>query len=202
MAPPREIDLPAANKIFVDREAPQLVFEKAVFAVPNDRAIMRVFYGVGGQGKTELCKELMRKTEPSGDHSYAFLRRAVLDLHGKVKTEPDLLLIWIRNAFAEVDIAFPCFDLALAVMWEEKRREQPFPTLTKPWLGRAIAVPGDTAKEAMGDAVASLIPGAGFVLKRLGTWAIEKSKREYLLRTREVLQKIYHNSEFIPAYEI
>jgi len=87
-------------------------------------------------------------------------------------------------------------------MWEEKRREQPFPTLTKPWLGRAIAVPGDTAKEAMGDAVASLIPGAGFVLKRLGTWAIEKSKREYLLRTREVLQKIYHNSEFIPAYEI
>ena len=65
MAPPREAVLPAANKVFVDREAPQRVFEKAVFAIPADRANICVFHGVSGQGKTALCRELMRKTDAS-----------------------------------------------------------------------------------------------------------------------------------------
>lgn len=213
----RESELPAANKIFVDREAPQKIFEEAAFAIPRQRAIVRVFYGVGGQGKTALCRELIRKTGPAGDPSYAFLRRALLDLHGKVKTEPDLLLVWIRNAFAEADISFACFDFALALMWEGQRGEQPFPTLTNPWLGRTTGaakgavdegakeasdwLSDDDAKELLGDLVAE-IPGVGFLLKRLSHWAIDKGKKAYLLRTRQPLQKLFRDGELLPAYEI
>jgi hypothetical protein len=136
MAPPREAALPAANKVFVDREAPQRIFEKAAFSIPADRAIIRVFHGVGGQGKTALCRELMRKTDVSVEPSYAFLRRALLDLHGRPKTDPDLLLVWIRNAFADAGLFLPCFDLALALVWQGTRSEEAFPVLIKPWLGR------------------------------------------------------------------
>ena len=85
MPPLRAHAFPAANKIFVDRETPQRTFEDAAFAIPADRSIVRVFYGVGGQGKTALCRELWRKTDPTVEPSYLFLRRAELDLHGRQK---------------------------------------------------------------------------------------------------------------------
>jgi hypothetical protein len=72
MPPLRAQAFPAANKIFVDRERPQRIFEDAAFAIPDDRSIIRVFYGVGGQGKTVLCRELLRKTDPAIDPSYVF----------------------------------------------------------------------------------------------------------------------------------
>jgi hypothetical protein len=36
MAPPREAVLPAANRVFVDRDAPQRIFEEAAFSIPAD----------------------------------------------------------------------------------------------------------------------------------------------------------------------
>ena len=48
-----------------------------------------------------------------------------------------MLLVWIRNGFADAGVVLPCFDLALALMWEGTRGEQAFPTLTKPWLARS-----------------------------------------------------------------
>ncbi len=217
MAPPRESSLPAANKIFVDREAPQLIFEKAVFLIPHDRSIIRVFHGVGGQGKTALCRELIRKTAGSVDPSYAFLRRALLDLHGRPKTDPDLLLVWIRNAFADAGIILPCFDLALALMWQRTRIEEPFPVLTKPCFGRSTKaakgvvgegateikhlLDGEAATEFFGEAVAQ-IPGIGFLVKSLGGWVIDKSKRVYLERTREPFQRLYKDGDLQPAHEL
>ncbi|WP_457155599.1 hypothetical protein, partial [Mesorhizobium sp. P5_C1] len=92
----RRGQIPAANRIFVDREAPRRVFEEAAFAIPADRSIIHVFYGVGGQGKTALCRELMRRTDAAVEPSFAFLRRAELDLHGRSKEDPDRLLVWVR----------------------------------------------------------------------------------------------------------
>jgi hypothetical protein len=54
MPPIREATLPTANRLFVDREKPQRVFEDAAFAIPADKATILVFYGVGVQGKTAL----------------------------------------------------------------------------------------------------------------------------------------------------
>ena len=217
MAPLREADLPAANKIFVDREDPQHIFERAVFSIPSNRAIIRVFYGPGGEGKTALCRELMRKTDVSVEPSYAFLRRAVLDLHGRVKTDPDLLLVWIRNAFATAGMIFPCFDLAFALTWAKTRGEEALPTFVNPWLGRlSKAAQGavgeaasagsswlhsDSTKQLLGDAVGN-IPGFGFLIKHLGGWVIDKTKRAYLERTYESLQQLKKDGELKPAYKL
>jgi hypothetical protein len=91
----------------------------------------------------------MPKTDALVDPSYSFPRRAVLDLHGRDKSDPDLLLVWIRNGFADAGVVLPCFDLVLALMWERTRGEQPFPTLTKPWLARSTkAAQGAVDEEA------------------------------------------------------
>jgi hypothetical protein len=179
MPPLRAHAFPAANKTFVDRERPQKILEDAAFTIPADRSVVRVFYGVGGQGKTALCRELWRKTDPAVEPSYAFLRRAELDLHSRPKDDPDLLLVWIRNGFAEAGVNLPAFDLALAITWEETRGEQPFPKLSRPWLRRVTAAAditldevalelkfwlfGETASKIVGE-VAREIPGLGLLI--------------------------------------
>jgi tetratricopeptide (TPR) repeat protein len=214
MPPLRADAFPAANKIFVDREPPQRIFENAAFAIPAGRSIVRVFYGVGGQGKTALCRELWRKT--AVDPSYAFVRRAELDLHGRQTDEPDLLLVWIRNGFAEAGVNLPAFDLALAITWEATRGEQPFPKLTNPWLRRTTAAAditlgeaplelkgwllSETASKIVGE-VAREIPGVGLV-PHIGRWLIDKTKRAYLERTRHELKKLYDAGKLKERYEL
>jgi tetratricopeptide (TPR) repeat protein len=206
MPPPRLSSLPAANKIFVNREGPLRVFEDAAFDIPVAGAKLLTFYGIGGQGKTALCRELMQKT--NSDPSYGFLRRAELDLHGKPKTDPDLLLVWIRNGFADVGVALPCFDLALAIVWEATRGEQPFPKLSRAWLGKAKDFAGEgaagaskVAQEGLGEAVAQ-IPAVGFLVKKISGWVIDKAHRAYLHQSREALQQLYRDGELKKPYEL
>jgi tetratricopeptide (TPR) repeat protein len=217
MPPCRDADLPQTNKIFVDREEPQRIFEKAAMAIPAGGSSLRVFYGVGGQGKTALCRELMRTTAPEVEPSYGFLRRALLDLHGRTKSDPDMLLVWIRNEFAKAGLVAPCFDLALALTWEGTRGEQAFPQLVKPWLGRTTKaakggvdegaeeagdwLDGDTAAELIGEAIGE-IPGLGFVFRKIGHWVIDKGRRLYLELTREHLQRLYRDGDLLPAHEL
>lgn len=213
MPPPRLRTIAPANRIFVDREEPKRTFETAAFAIPSDKAILRVFYGVGGQGKTALCREFMRMSDAAVDPAYGFLRRAVVDLHDKPKSDPDLLLVWIRNAFARSGLTFPCFDLALAIVWEGTRGEQPFPALVNPWLGRATdhakaatdegaGMAAEAAKGVLSETI-SQIPGVGPVLRRIGHWVIDQGKRAYLDRTREHLRRLYKaDGELRPINEL
>jgi len=219
MPPPREHVLPAAKKIFVDRVPPQRAFEEAAFSIPANRSAVQVFYGVGGQGKTALCRELWRKTDPAVDPSYKLLRRAELDLHRRQKDDPDLLLVWVRNGFAQAGVETPAFDLALALTWEATRGEQPFPKLSKPWLRRTTSVAEagfeelpielklwleDGGATILGEAVgeaARHVPGLG-LLTRVGGWAIDKSKRVYLERTRGELQELYRDSQLKEPSEL
>jgi tetratricopeptide (TPR) repeat protein len=216
MPPPRQ--LAAANKIiFVDREILQRIFEKVAFAIPADRSTVCVFYGVGGQGKTALCRELFRKMDRAVEPSYGFLRRAELDLHDRSKTDPVLLLVWIRDSFVKSGVDLPAFDLALAIIWEATRPELPFPKLTKPWLGRTTEgvdegvdeganaaaewLKSDEAIDLLGDVVGE-IPGLGFLFKKGGKWAIDKAKKTYLFRTREALKELYSDGELKKPYEL
>ncbi len=209
MAPPRLLDLAPATKIFVNREEPKRIFEKAALTIPNDRSILSVFYGIGGQGKTALCRELMRMSDPKVEPAFGFLRRALLDLKGKPKTDPDLLLVWIRNAFGRAGLATPCFDIALAIVWEATRPEEAFPTIVNPWLGRTTdrakgAVDEDASSNAtklVSEAIGE-IPFIGFALRRIGHWAIDKGKRAYLEHTRQHIQRLYEGGDLRPAYEL
>jgi len=209
MPPPRRKPCPAGTgEIFVNREASKKVFEDAVFSIPADRSIVRVFYGIGGQGKSALCRELLRATNPAVEPSYAFLRRAELDLHRRPKTDPDLLLVWIRNGFASAGVAFPAFDLALAIIWQATRGEEPFPSLENAWLAKSA----DTLVNVAPDAVKVLrevtektvetIPGLGILITKGSKWVIDKTKRAYLERTRPHLQELCRSGELKKLYEL
>lgn len=200
MPEPRRGQLPAANRIFVDRELPQKTFEDAAHAIPADRSIVRVFYGVGGQGKTALCRELLRKTDAAFDPHYTFLRRAHVDLHDRSKSDPEQLLIWIRNGFATAGIALPCFDVALALTWEATRGDEPFPRLTKPWLGRTSDV-ARAGVDAVGGVVAAF-PGGGHIFSRIGHWMIDQGKRRWLEMTRTHINELYRDGELKPSHEL
>src|SRR5262249_52876062 len=209
--------LPAAKRIFVDRTAPQRVFEDAALAIPSGRSRLLVFYGAGGQGKTALYRELWRKSDSAVEPSYALLRRAQIDLHGRQIDDPDLLLVWIRNGFAEAGISLPAFDLALALTWKATRGEQPFPVLTRPWLERTTAaakgavneaaekakewVQSEAAKELLGDVLAE-IPGLRLLVKWAGGWVIDKTKRAYLERTHDFLKELYEGDDLKEPHEL
>ena len=197
---------PAANKVFVDREHLLKVFEDAAFAIPPERARLLVFYGIGGQGKTALCRELWRTI--GSDPSYSFLCRAELDLHGRPKTDPDLLLVWIRNGFAKAGVVLPCFDLAFTLAWDATRHEQAMPHLDSGWLARRKEEIGETAtdliaalKEAIGEA-ATGVPVLGAVIRSVGGWTIRKGFEAYLRQTQGALGELYRDGELKKPYEL
>jgi hypothetical protein len=206
MVPLRRGSLPAVNKTFVDREEPQRIFERAAFGIPADRARVLVFHGVGGQGKTALCRELRRKVK--SDSSYGFLRAAELDLHGRPKTDPDLLLVWIRNGFVQAGVACPCFDLTFAIAWEATRGEQHLPKMDGGWLARKKEDLGEhavdvltAAKDLLKDSIGE-VPILGKALRSIGGWAVAKGREAYLHRTREALAELYHDGELKKSYEL
>ena len=209
MPPLRRKPRPAvSDEIFVNREASKKFFEDAVFSIPADRSIVRVFYGIGGQGKSALCRDLLRATSPAVEPAYAFLRRAELDLHRRPKTDPDLLLVWIRNGFASAGVAFPAFDLALAITWQATRGEESFPSLKNAWLaksGDALADVAPDTVQALREAVeksVETIPGLGILITKGSKWVIDKTKRAYFERTRPHLQELYRSGELKKPYEL
>lgn len=202
----RKGSIPTVNKVFVNRERPIKLFEDAAFAIPVDKAKLLVFYGIGGQGKSELCRALWRRI--SEDPSYHFLRAAELDLHGRQKSDPDLLLIWIRNGFAKSGVVFPCFDLAFAITWNATRREQLMPSIESSWLARCKEEIGETATdliEALRSSIAEAatdVPVLGAVMRSVGGWVIRKGHEHYLRQTRDVLKELYRDGELKKPFEL
>ena len=199
--------LPQVNRVFVGRTRELKLFEDAAHSIPDDRCSLLVFHGMGGRGKTWLCRKI--RDICAEDASYGSHRVAHLDLAEKSeekKRDDYWALVFIRNAFAREDVSTPCFDLALALTWETGRSEEPFPKLKNPWLGRvsgqvgdAMAegagdiknwVSGETAGELLGEEVGK-IPFIGTILTKSGKWAFNKAKLAYLHWSQSALQKLY-----------
>ncbi|MEP5759301.1 MAG: tetratricopeptide repeat protein [Litoreibacter sp.] len=209
MPPPRRRSLQALEtEVFVGRNEIKRSFEDAVFGIRTDGCSLRTFYGVGGQGKTALARELFRISSSEVEPNYSNLRRAMLDLHGRPKADPDLLLVWIRNEFAKVGVSFPAFDLAFAIMWQKTKGEAALPIFENAWLRRT----GDILGEAAPDAVifirdlfgesAQAIPVLGVLATRGSKWVFDKSKGAYLEKTRPQLQELYSEGQLIADYQM
>ena len=197
---------PRAPGIFVNRDGPLNIFKDAAFVIPSDKSILRVFHGVGGQGKTALCEKLFDTVK--SDTSYKFLKRGLVDLHRKEKTDPDLLLVWIRNEFAKDGVAFPAFDIALALMWETSRREQAFPKLENAWLSKSPEVLSQAAPDVVqairevAEQTVETIPLLGILATKGSKWVMVKTKNAYLHQTREHLKELYRDGEIKKPHEI
>lgn len=208
MPPPRKNLLPDANRIFVNREKPIAAFETAARNIAADSSAVLVFYGIGGQGKSSLARELRRRCDQKAQAPYSDLRYAELDLHGRPNSDPELLMVWLRNAFANAGIAAPCFDLTLGFLWAAQRPEQPLPELRSSWFTRESDVIGGTAmdllgvvKDLAGDEIAR-IPMFGGLIRRASRWAIRKGYESYLHAAHGPLQELYREDELKKPYEI
>ena len=113
MAGPRRDVSKTAHDIFVNRDGPIRIIKCAVSELGDADSKVLVFYGLGGQGKTALCRHIARRLSAAARaENGAELRVAELDLHGRDKSDPDLLLARIRNGFVRAGVSCPAFDLA------------------------------------------------------------------------------------------
>lgn len=206
--PPR-ILAKASPNIFVNRETPLALIDEAIDEIPANSVRLLVFHGIGGQGKTALCRYVLKRVSNSDEKRYSKLRTAEIDLKGRDKTDPINLLIWIRNGFAKAKVACPAFDIALALTWEATRPEQTFPKLTNSWLAKSSELMTETAPDtitALREVVeksAEIIPGLGPLITRGSKWVIDKGKSVYLHDRRPYLNCLYEQGgELKKPYEL
>ncbi|WP_117193088.1 pentatricopeptide repeat-containing protein [Rhizobium terrae] len=215
----RLFDRTPVSRTFVNRELQIRVFEDAVFSVPSDSSDIIAFYGPGGQGKTQLLLRIAGMFQNQVDPTYGFVRCARMSLMGMSSDNAEQFLISARNAFAEVGVSTPGFDLTLALVWERWRPGQRLPELAKSsaWIGRgrtaadlsldsvADAVSGWINSNVASEAITSVVgavPGVGPIAKLLGGWLIEKGKRHWVERSCQYLHVLFDKEDLKPQAEI
>ena len=110
-----------ANKIFTDREDERKLFRRHLTARQDlDSYQVLHWYGVGGQGKSELSRELMRIFNSVRDleNTHTISRPfagARIEFEAPVLRQPDQALLALRLQLGKSGkISFPSFDLAFA----------------------------------------------------------------------------------------
>ena len=209
MAGPRRDISKTAHDIFVNRDGPIETVERTVAEFGGADSTVLVFHGPGGQGKTALCRYIMRHLPSSakiGDRIKP--RIAELDLHGHDKSDPDRLLARIRDGFVRAGVNCPAFDLAFAIAWEAYRPTESFPRLEKMWLAKTQDLVGDGAvdvvqlsRELLEDTIGT-IPLLGPLIKRGTNWSVDRAKLEWLRNTREHLTQLYSDGKLKKSYEL
>ena len=195
--------------IFVNREGPIETIERAVAEIDDKDSKVLVFYGPGGQGKTALCRHMAKNlTEMVKADDRGKIRVSELDLHGYNKSDPDLLLVRIRNGFARAGVSLPAFDLAFAIAWQEYRPAETLPKIENAWLAKTRELIGDgaaegvtTVRELMEETVGT-IPLLGPLTKHGVTWVMDRSKSAYFHRTRDYLKKLYSDGRLKKPHEL
>lgn len=117
--PSSQYDRPEANRVFTNREKPIALFNAARTKLAPGQHHILTFYGVGGQGKTELRKKLAQILTDEDPRQAVW---GVLDLDVFNRAERGLLELrktLRRNGHAGSHVHFTAFDIAIAVYWEK-----------------------------------------------------------------------------------
>ena len=122
------------RRIFVNRETPLRLFAEDAANIPADNAILRVFYGPGGQGKTWLCNEIEDRIEDNAWPHLPPLHVAKLNFRSQEDMTPKQAIIALRNDFVKSGISLPAFDIALALIWQKASSGKQPPHLDLGWL--------------------------------------------------------------------
>lgn len=206
-----------ASELFVDRKEPQALFRNEIYDLCRQSAGIKLltFYGVGGQGKTALCLQLVKVAGEANYHELG-ARCAHIDLHKNPPLGEWHTLVALRNAIGEACRAsFPCFDLAFADYWELA-----FPHEQKARLGgHRLAGLGSDVQDSVADIVSGAskdgvnalldgwagtvsdiatdiaggLPFIGQLLKRTSKWAVATGYREVLKRNASALEHLYRD---------
>ncbi|MCX6163399.1 MAG: hypothetical protein NTU73_00815 [Ignavibacteriae bacterium] len=150
-----------AEKKFTDREEFLNVFYNVFDTKVKDSHKVLVYYGVGGIGKTALCKELIRRVEEEKLNTVW----AAIDFDTPSYREQETALFIIRNTLNEkFHVPFPSFDIAYTVYWQKTHPQIPLTKDNFPLLNDENVV-NDIVKK-YGE-----IPFIGFVHKLTQTFS-------------------------------
>src|SRR5262245_52893112 len=90
------------------------------------------FHGLGGQGKTWLCKNLGQVL--ADDPSFSDVHWGTVNLHGVSERNPIYLALWIRNALSQSSkMAFPAFDFVYEKYRQASQRDYALPEAKVHW---------------------------------------------------------------------
>lgn len=185
----------ALQRLFVDREEPIAEFQRVLDELTQDSSDLLVFHGVGGQGKTSLCHELIRRARLLERPGLAI---AHVDLHTRKDINPALALLWVRNALAAGSKkSFPAFDVGYAMYWRSCYPEMPLPDFgASGWLAHTEDLAADVfsegAQEALETLAKGLLESVPFgALLRLGVGqGIEKVKLKLIYKRNPILNEL------------
>jgi hypothetical protein len=117
MPPRSKYARPAANRVFTNRERPIGLFNAARADVEPGRHRILSFYGVGGQGKSALCRKFREILAAEEPHQNLW---GHLDFEEVQFRDPARGLLQLRKSLrASGRIKFTAFDVAIAVYWEK-----------------------------------------------------------------------------------
>ena len=209
MAGPRKNISKTAHDIFVNRTGPIDTIKRAMADIDDTNSKVLVFYDLGGQGKTALCRHIAQHLSATVKaKNRAKVRVAELDLHRRDKSDPDRLLVWIRNGFVRAGVRCPAFDLAFAIAWQEYRPEEPFPKLEKVWLAKTRdfigegAVDGVATVRQVAEETVGTLPLLGPLAKHSANWFIDRSKSKWLHNKRDYLAELYSEGRLKKPHEL
>lgn len=152
---------PKAGKKFTDREEFLAAFYNTFETKVKNAHKVIVYYGVGGIGKTALCKELIKRIEEEKPNTVW----AAIDFDTPMFREQETALFILRNVLNEkFQVPFPAFDIAYTVYWQKTHPQIPLVKDNFPLLNDENVV-NDIVKK-YGE-----IPFIGFVHKLTQTFS-------------------------------
>jgi predicted protein tyrosine phosphatase/tetratricopeptide (TPR) repeat protein len=195
---------PRTSELFVNRDKPIALFESSISNIDPDRARqLLIFHGVGGQGKTHLCRHLSEKLRIQSSESASKLHWGVVYLQEHPERQAEYFLFWVRNALKTASkISFPAFDLAFELFWMELHGNEPRPyIMVSPWWEDISSEIGPAIEQVSADLLQS-VPFVGSILGRLSRQLFKWANKEILLRTNAALASLYAGGKLLPAHEI
>lgn len=202
------IEKKTAGRLFVDREEPVALLRRTVAGLPADGLEMIVFYGMGGQGKSALCRHIRKLAATESDFSH--LLTGMVDLRGRVDRNAAMSMLWVRNALADgAKLSFPTFDIAFTAFWNQSYPDQNLPTMTGRWIERIADLGADSASSGtdflvdMAGGVLQSVPFVGMAVRSLAGFAIRKTAETFIRAANEGLRHLYDDEgKLLPATEI
>ena len=197
---------------FVNRDRELNIVVETLLNLSLDRASqILTFHGVGGQGKSLLCRKI--KEAIRSDPTFEDVRLAFVNLEHHPEREPIFLLVWLRNALMEAGgVRLLAFDLAFEAYRSAARKGTPLPEIDSPWTQWATDIFGEGLGDAAADAIvdgarelfdeaAKSVPFVGAVLRRVGKYAIRKGLGNLLQFENDCLKELYENGQLVEKDE-
>jgi tetratricopeptide (TPR) repeat protein len=160
------------------------------------------FYGVGGVGKTRLCKQLGIHLDRRGGGGSEGPLWAIVDFQERDHRDSpsDVLFHMRRELRARYRLDFPTFDIAYAVYWQQLHPQTELTRRELPFLeeGELLTEIVDAVQEVPGVGLLTQIPR--FIhrtSRRAQEWWVRRGQRS-LARLREL--KAFEIERLLPSY--